>query len=347
MIGTVQAGDLPQEFDTAAPLREYYAPGKPASRQPAGAASDSGYIDWQAGTYVARVSAPLPETYRGRQVNAAMARELALRVSAALADSLFLQMVADTRVDASQRLSQLIKDDAAIRLSGNIRGKRLVQDRLSGGDARPAIEATYQVSMRGVDGVIAQLYERVIDSRPATRQYSIPANARQAIVIDARGTALQPALFPSILDSRHETVMDPAAGDKTSIVEHGAVEYVVITDQPLQQSLADLVESDCDDDGSLLAMLVIRALQWLPAAAAEQPAERKRRKRGAMKATDAAGLLRANIIVGDKDAETLRQLQSQGDPTNLPRVIVVTDGTIGGTEGSVQPLQRLWARHCN
>jgi hypothetical protein len=75
----------------------------------------------------------------------------------------------------------------------------------------------------------------------------------------------------------------------------------------------------------------------------EVPKVRKRKKRKAIKATEAEGLLKSNIIVSKEDAEKLRQAQENGELDEKPRIVVITDGTVGGTEGRLDGSATLWA----
>lgn len=287
---------------------------------------DKGYINWKSGEYVANVSAPVPAEHRGKAVSQAMGKELALRVSRALADSVFLQIVADTRVDAKHRLSQLVKDDAEIKLAGNIRGKELIKQKWVNRDNKLWLEASYRISMRGVDGVISHIYDQAIEARPVSQPAPAKApagtpgnstgNTQAVVYIDARGTGLQPALFPVIMDQSGTPLLDPADAGKSYISENGVLEYVVAKPG---QSLSTF------------------SMTWLISTSyAEEPVPvRKRKKRKAMKATEAEGLLKSNIIVGKEDAERMRRAQASGELSAHPRIIVITDGTVGGTEGKL------------
>jgi len=286
---------------------------------------DKGYINWRSGEYVANVSAPVPAEYRGKTVNQVMGKELALRVSRALADSVFLQIVADTRVDAKHRLSQLVKDEAEIKLAGNIRGKELVKQKLATRDNKLWLDASYRISMRGVDGVISNIYNQAIKARPVSQavpakvpagKSGVASNTRSVVYIDARGTGLQPALFPVIMDQSGAPLLDPADAGKSYVSENGVLEYVV-----------------AEPEQSLSAF----SMTWLISTsyAEESTPVRKRKKRKAMKATEVEGRLKSNIIVGKEDAERMRRAQANGELSVHPRIIVITDGTVGGTEGKL------------
>ena len=310
---------------------------------------EKGFINWQIGEYIANVRAPVPAEYRGKPVNQAMGKELALRVSRVLADSVFLQIVAETRVDAKNRLSQLVKGDSEIKLAGNIRGKELIDSKWTKRENKLWLEASYRISMRGVDGVISHIYDQAIETRPAMSQPAArpPANSTEnqdknsqtVVYIDARGTGLQPALFPCIMDQQHARLFDPADAGKSYIAENGVVEYVVSKSKEPLSSLVDI------NNSIIISSIQPTILDWLitPTVAEETAPVRKRKKRKAIKATDAEGLLKSNIIVSKEDAERLRQSQEKGELDANPRIIVITDGTVGGTEGRLIEPYSLWA----
>ena len=310
---------------------------------------EKGYINWKSGEYIANVSAPVPAKYRGKAVNQAMGKELASRVSRALADSVFLQIVAETRVDAKRRLSQMVKGDSEIKIAGNIRGKKLIKEEWVQKDNKLWLEASYRIAMRGVDGVISHLYDEAIETRPAMSPAPArtPSNkplknngtAATVVYIDARGTGLQPALFPCIMDTQHTRLFDPADAGKSYVTENGVVEYVISTSQ---EPLASLLGHD---KKIVSASLQPSMLEWMinSAFADEAPKVRKRKKRKAVKATEAEGLLKSNIIVSQEDAEKIRQAQENGELEEKPRIVVITDGTVGGTEGRLNGSATLWA----
>ena len=150
---------------------------------------------------------------------------------------------------------------------------------------------------------------------------------------------MQPALFPDILDPQHARLFDPVAAGKTYISENGAVEYVVAKSK-------EPISTVVDPGNSIIVSAIHPTIfEWLviPAAAEETAPVRKRKKRKAVKATEATGLLRSNIIVSKEDAKKLRRAQEKGTLSESPRIIVITDGTIGGTEGRLLRPRSLWA----
>ena len=309
---------------------------------------EKGYINWKSGEYIANVSAPVPAEYRGKAVNQAMGKELASRVSRALADSVFLQIVAETRVDAKHRLSQMVKGDSEIKIAGNIRGKKLIKEKWVQKDNKLWLEASYRIAMRGVDGVISHIFDEAIEARPAMSPAAVRPPVKSAVknntsavsevYIDARGTGLQPALFPCIMDPQHARLFDPADAGKSYVTENGVVEYVVSTSK---EPLSSLV----GHDKAIFITSRPTMLEWFISSglADEAPKVRKRKKRKAIKATEAEGLLKSNIIVSKEDAEKIRQAQENGELDEKPRIVVITDGTVGGTEGRLNSSATLWA----
>jgi hypothetical protein len=204
--------------------------------------------------------------------------------------------------------------------------------------------------MRGVDGVISHVYDQAISARSASKNSAtktassadnekVNSPQKTTVYIDARGTGLQPALFPAILDPQHARLFDPAAAGKTYISENGAVEYVV------SRSKEPITTLVAPGNSIIVSATHPAVLEWLVlAAAAEETAPvRKRKKRKAVKATEATGLLKSNIIVSKEDAEKIRRAQEQGELSETPRIIVVTDGTVGGTEGRLHRPRSFWA----
>lgn len=309
---------------------------------------EKGYINWKSGEYIANVSAPVPAEYRGKAVNQAMGKELASRVSRALADSVFLQIVAETRVDAKHRLSQMVKSDSEIKIAGNIRGKKLIKEEWVQKDNKLWLKASYRIAMRGADGVISHIYDEAIETRPAMSPAPVRppvknsgknnTSAATEVYIDARGTGLQPALFPCIMDPQHARLFDPADTGKSYVTENGVVEYVVSASN---EPLSSLV----DPDKAILITSHPTMLEWFinSGLADEPPKVRKRKKRKAVKATEAEGLLKSNIIVSKEDAEKIRQALENGELEEKPRIVVITDGTVGGTEGRLGSSATLWA----
>ena len=56
------------------------------------------------------------------------------------------------------------------------------------------------------------------------------------VVIDARGLAIQPALFPKIMDERGQTLYAPESVDREAAVQQGYVAYAKAFDQAPAQA---------------------------------------------------------------------------------------------------------------
>ena len=312
----------------------------PSTLKPLQEAYEGGYIDWQNGVYYAQVSAPVPDSYRGRQINQAFGRELAERVTGALADSVFLRLVANTRVDAENTLRQLVKDKAEIRLTGNIAGKQLVSSKLVTQAGKQVLAATYKVDQRGVSGVIANLHERVVKADATQPRAQTKAGDAPILLIDARGLGLRPALFPRVLSADGQLVYDASVAGKQKTIASGVIEYAVSPDT--EQALHPAGKG---------RYVYARAIEFshektnLLAEAGQAAGETRgqRAKRTPIRAAQAAGPLRANIIVGNEDAARLIKAAGDYGGFHASRVLVVTDGTVGGTEGKGPDGGYRWA----
>jgi hypothetical protein len=306
----------------------------------------SGSIDWQTGVYRAEVEAPFPEVYRGRPVNDAMGEELARRAAGALADSVFLQLVSNTRVDSKMMISDLAEGVANIRIIGNISGKHEVASSVYRAKERKVLKAEYRVSMHGVGGVISNIYDAVVAS--SINQQSVASgdspdyNDGQAVfMIDARGTGARPAIFPRILNEQNQVVYDASMAGKEKAVSKGVAEYMTTTPYP-QVSL--------NSSGRYPPILMVKAVAFRPvsegdnvyAANKEETQKRKKRKRRkAIKGVQVKGLHQADIIISNQDAQDIKTSDKKTGWLKKSRIIIITDTAIGGTEGR-EERSKLW-----
>lgn len=281
-----------------------------------------GYIDWEEGHYYATVTVPFQKEFRGRPLSAAMQKVMAERAAEALSDSIFLQLAAGLRVDAENTLKDMARDNASIRLMGNIKGREKVSLEEKSGE----LKAVYRVSLRGVDGVLSNLYDRV-----APKQFSFnnthllskvaeEENRKIVLIIDARGIGAMPALFPQILDESNRLVFGASMMNKENAIENGVVSYVTLNPNYATYNSSTSYYSASDNIVFVKAITKIKK-------------KRKKRKRRAIKATKSFGRLKANIIVGNDDAAKIAAANKKSGFFKTARVIVITEGAIGGTEG--------------
>lgn len=286
---------------------------------------DKGHIDWEEGYYYARVTVPFQKKFRGRLLNKAMQRVMAERVAEALSDSIFLQLAADIRVDAENTLKDLAGDETTIRVMGNIKGREKVSLEEKGS----LLKAVYRVPMRGVNGVVSNLYDRVVRklfSLNKVSQFSKTADEKRAgpvLYIDARGTGALPALFPRILDESNKTVFDVSMMEKERAIKNGVAAYVTTNSHQWGKKSSGpqlLIPND---------YLLVRAIGF------SEVKKRTKRKRKAIKAIDSMGTLRANIIIGKKDAALIAEKNKKNGFLKKARIVVITEGAIGGMEGYI------------
>lgn len=296
---------------------------------------DGGYIDWENGYYSAQVTVPFQKEYRGRPLGPAMQRVMAERTAKALADSVFLQLAAKIRVDAQDTLEDLAGNKAGIRLMGNIKGRELI----SIDDDGSELKAVYKVSMRGVDGVISHLYDRIVNKPQSLKKINDHSDrgeystGQAVLLIDARGTGTMPALFPVIMDESGQTIYDASMVDKEDAVKHGIAVYVNTNNN------SSVLYSPNREFTDMPGILFVRAVKVTE----EKKKKRKRRKRKAIKAIDSMGKLSANIIVGKDYAALIAKTNKHTGFLKNAKVVVITDAYIGGTEGNLLDRKHLWA----
>lgn len=164
-----------------------------------------------------------------------------------------------------------------------------------------------------------------------------PEEPAPAIVIDARGTGVRAALFPTILDESGRVIYGASRARREAVINEGLAQYVELT-------------SANSSMGAPWQLATGRATPHfavflgLPDGGGEQPtaAEPKpRRRRVVLTAKASEGPLRANIILSKQDAARFLAEQKAIEEA---RVIVVTDTSIGGVEGMLPQAELLALR---
>lgn len=163
---------------------------------------------------------------------------------------------------------------------------------------------------------------------PVTTEGSRPSGGAPAedtgIVIDARKTALAPALFPRIEDTEKRQVYGVQQTAKDDLQKRGMASYAVVApDAPITRLYP--------------RALVVRA-SWVPpdpapAPAAPQTKRRQGHKPLVVNAAGASGKLNANLVISAEDAQKIRELDQSTGALQKCRVVVVVSSEVGGLEG--------------
>jgi len=334
LSGAASAGEGPVELGDAElkPLIEKFREGE---------------INWQEGAYYATVEVPYQKKVGARTVPVAYQKVIAERVAKAEADKVFVTLAAKIRIDADRTMRDVAAADAKIRIYGNVVGRQTVK--LT--HARGRLTATFKVDMRGVGSVTSKLYRVIANSaaerKPARRKVEVaggadaPAGgdageggpAGAVVVIDARGTGCRPAVFPKIVGDDGEVIHDATTIEADTAVRDGVVSYAV-ADAGDQAALPRgdgfiVLRAVCSDD--------FQISQCAEAGGApEAKPKRRRRRRSVIKASEVVGKLKTDIVISKAAADRLKKDDAK-QALASSRVIVVTDTTVGGTEGRLLP----------
>lgn len=298
--------------------------------------TSSGQINWTVGEVTATgIGAP-----PSMPVNAAQARAMAERAAFVVALRNLLETVKGVRVDSETVVENFMvtSDVIKTRVSGIVRGARVLKTHyLSDG----SVEVLVGMSMKGalLDTIVPETFgrpsfgetplkitpapQRPPDLKPtpalpqpAKPQIPSPAPIKPAeplkrsepiapaplpeagstisfkggkatgIVIDGRGLGLRPALLPRIVDAQGQEIYVGQVVTRTNAVEQGVAGY------------AKDVNAAANNFRVTDNPAIIKGLR-------------------------ASGAARTDVVVGQADAQMLRQLSSKGDFLQYCRVIIV------------------------
>ena len=182
-----------------------------------------GQVDWTDGLVLSRDRATSSER-RGAGVAAVQAATQTARQG-------LLRVFEQVRFDARQMLEQAVRQAETPRqeLEALVVHATVVETRYFPGGA---VETAVQLPFAGQ--LTALLLPTVSSLTPDGE--ARPEAVHTGVVIDARGLAIQPALFPRIVDERGQTLYAPESVDREAAVQQGYVAYAKAFDQAPAQA---------------------------------------------------------------------------------------------------------------
>jgi hypothetical protein len=182
-----------------------------------------GQVDWTDGLVLSRDSAAR-SVRRGAGVAAVQAATQAARQG-------LLRIFDQVRFDATQMLRQAVRQAEAPRqeLEALVVHATVVETRYFPGGA---VETAVQLPFAGQ---LTALFLPAVSSVTPDGEPRVEA-VHTGVVIDARGLAIQPALFPKIMDERGQTLYAPESVDREAAVQQGYVAYAKAFDQAPAQA---------------------------------------------------------------------------------------------------------------
>lgn len=300
--------------------------------------SPKGEVDWEKGILrvVGRAKAGGDD---------AKAQLNARRAAVADAYARAMEVVSGVRIDADKSISDAEKKDKQLRvkIEGLVQGGKIVKDNPAG--AQGMYEVTLEVPMHGLRGVQTVFLDQL--AQPASLKTETAAAEGEdeftGVVIDARGTGLQPGMFPQVLDEAGAPIATPADSDREALKAKGQAAYVV-ADAGADLSFLDhervgprpLVFTAAVAGAYEVASIGAAPLLVGQAKAIDFSARMKRRQ-GAkplvVKGLNSKGPTKVNLLVSTNYANKAQFKRNLAKAFGNCKVVVVMDSQIGGTEG--------------
>jgi hypothetical protein len=182
-----------------------------------------GQVDWTDGLVLSRDSAT-SAAHRGAGVAAVQAATQAAHQG-------LLRIFDQVQFDATQMLGQAIRQAVAPRqeLEALVAHATVVETRYFPGGT---VDITVQLPFAGQ--LTALLFPAVSSVTPDSEPRAEAVHT--GVVIDARGLAITPALFPKIVDERGQLLYAPESVDREAAVQQGYVAYAKAFDQAPAQA---------------------------------------------------------------------------------------------------------------
>ncbi|MBF0353027.1 MAG: hypothetical protein HQM11_18480 [SAR324 cluster bacterium] len=255
----------------------------------------SACIDWDRGIVMAEgIGAPAQFAKNPAQRSAS-----AIRAAKLDAARNILEMIKGVNLSSATTMQDMMVTNDVVRtqVQGLIQGLRPV------GEPRYFADGTIKVRMEArLNQTIPQEFifreeQKAVSSQPPVEISATPNVAVSVIqtdkiytglIIDARGTEVQPAMSPKVLDEDGKEVYGSAYVDRTFVVQHGMAGYV----KTLEQAQTN--------DRILQSPLVVKALR-------------------------SDGANKTDLVIANSDAAQLRKIASQQVFLREARVVIVLD----------------------
>jgi hypothetical protein len=182
-----------------------------------------GQVDWTEGFVLSRASA----TRSTRRVAGGAAYQSATQA----ARQGLLHIFDQVRFDATQMLGQALRQAEAPghEIEALVAHAPVVETRyVPGGAVETAVQLPFAGQLTAL--FLPPVTSGTPDSEPRTEA------VHTGVVIDARGLAIQPALFPRIVDERGQTLYAAESVDREAAVQQGYVAYAKAFDQAPAQA---------------------------------------------------------------------------------------------------------------
>ncbi|MBI4745732.1 MAG: hypothetical protein HY786_04120 [Deltaproteobacteria bacterium] len=324
---------IPRELIDSNPLteegRETYSGYKPLVEE-----LPYGVINWQEGYLVSHGTGNWPED-EDEKKGELMAR----RAAVADAQAKALEMISGIRVDAENQVKGLVEKEKALyyKVNGIVRDASVIGETKT----RP-YKVSIKVPITGIKGVGIVFYDaRRKEKKAPLSDDGETEGVYTGIIVDARGTGLKAAFFPEIVDEKGKEVYSVDKVGKDAFIKRGVAGYALAEEEAITNGRAGANPLFIKAEGFRYPVYAslgsITLPQWFVAEG--KKVEERRRRQGvsplAIKGLQSGGALKANVIISSSDAEKMASKKGFSKIFKESRVIILTDSSIGGTEGKL------------
>jgi len=310
-----------------------------------GLPDDVGQVEWLSGTITASgIGFPYPIYEEHPETISGMEKVMAEKAAQAVALRNALAMIHGIRMSKKITVKGRLFKRGTIELEGYVRGHRYLRSSWHKIKDKHYCRALVSVPLWGVHSINAEVFDdelaRSIKLMPlgqtgrgkAKGKVTVPATdhwpiEEQAILFDARGTGMEPQLFPTICAQSGKVVYCVQHVNSVLCKRGGVARYAVT-----ELSYQELTRVSSKGGGLDIwpAVLGIRV-----AGAAEQtrPAKKKARVRPRL-VFKLRKSRKGTIVLGKKDAAQLAKDPASKKLMQKGRVVVIVDSRMGGIEGA-------------
>ena len=270
-----------------------------------------GAINWSSGSLVAQGIGIPPSS-----ISASAAMAMAGRAGKAVALRNLLELVQGIRVDSRTTVENYVvqSDEIQTRVQGLVRNAREIKrEKFPDG----SVEVTLSMELWGEKSLLSSL-ETPNKRFPSSGPDDLGQNSLgySGVIVDARGLALKPVVFPSMLDPEKQPILSNNAKKQLKGQSRGGAQYFMRKESQVLSSLWSIHPVvDKKGKGPSMNRVGPRPLT--------------------IKGLNTAGDFQADIIVSASDARKLREDKDLLKVLSEGRIIIVTDPLIAGVEGSL------------
>lgn len=282
----------------------------------------NGSVNWSSGSLLAKgIGIPPPSS-----VSSSAATAMAGRAGKAVALRNLLELVQGIRVDSNTTVENYVvqSDDIQTRVQGLVKNAREVKRAVF---PDGSVEVTLSMELWGDHALLSSL-KPFNDSQPSSESDHLGGGqnslAYSGVVLDARGLALKPVAFPSILDPKRQAILSSPEKNRLKGQNWGGAQYLMFkASQTLSSIWSTHPVVDKKESGLSMKRVGPRPLT--------------------IKGLDKAGTFQSDIIVSASDAKKLREDPSLLNVLREGRIIIVNDPLIAGIEGRLPGVPTILA----